>query len=392
MLGRTIKKGDLDLAYSPSGHLARAERGNSVWSFIYDEVGQRLAKESSDGFVAGYFDEGYVDSAGLTQPFQLAGTIVGVIQSGTFRLLPIDLRGTVTGEADGTATIASPFGDRAVHPEISAAMDYVSKGFDADLGVMRMGVRDYDPNISRFLTPDPLFLGNPDKCMDSPVECDLYGYARGSPASFEDSAGLGADDLLTQSADSSGSPNPVRGAPEALQSPPRASTTWESLSPEARNLYIREAEAEIEQRRLDKIARDFSDLAKSIDPTMYMEKPAGVALSVATKFSPVAENFISPEYWLTFIGAIKTGKNVNKTLNAIQLVNRFEQEARELQSIATIDPEALARKKFERTQIDLRDRENFQAMRNIAHMLGLYFPGEPVPEKGHPVDIKIQVR
>lgn len=115
---------------------------------------------------------------------------------------------------------------------------------------------------------------------------------------------------------------------------------------------------------------------------------------MATKFAPVVENFISTEHWLTLVGAIKTGKNVNKTLNAIQLVNRFEQEARDLRSITTIDPEALAREKFERTQKDLRDRENFQAMRNIAHMLGLYFPGEPVPEKGHPpsVDITIQVR
>lgn len=110
------------------------------------------------------------------------------------------------------------------------------------------------------------------------MECDLYGYARSSPATFEDSAGLAADDLLAQNADSSPSPNQAQGASEAVQSAPRVSPTWESLSPEARSLYIREAEAEIDQRRREMIARDFPDLAKSIDPTMYLEKPAGVVL------------------------------------------------------------------------------------------------------------------
>ena len=49
------------------------------------------------------------------------------------------------------------------HPGIAAALDYVEKGFDRDLGLVRMGVRDYDPYIGRFLTPDPLFLESPEK-------------------------------------------------------------------------------------------------------------------------------------------------------------------------------------------------------------------------------------
>jgi len=94
------------------------------------------------------------------------------------------------GDRDGTARIASPYGEREVHPDTAGAIDYVEKGYDADLGLVRMGVRDYDPKIGRFLTPDPLYLETLDKCVQSPVQCNLYGYAAGNPLLYEDSTGL----------------------------------------------------------------------------------------------------------------------------------------------------------------------------------------------------------
>jgi RHS repeat-associated protein len=76
-----------------------------------------------------------------------------------------------------------------VHPDVAPAIDYATKGWDADLGVVRMGVRDYDPLLSRFLQPDPLFLENLGKSVDSPVEANLYGYARNSPTTTVDPEG-----------------------------------------------------------------------------------------------------------------------------------------------------------------------------------------------------------
>jgi RHS repeat-associated protein len=92
-------------------------------------------------------------------------------------------------EANLTPRVASPFGQRDVHPAVAAAIDYVQKGYDADLGLARMGVRDYDPEINRFTTPDPLYLERPELCLKSPVECNLYSYALNSPLQYSDPAG-----------------------------------------------------------------------------------------------------------------------------------------------------------------------------------------------------------
>jgi hypothetical protein len=53
-----------------------------------------------------------------------------------------------------------------------------------------MGVREYDPKLSQFLSPDPLYLEDLEKCQSSPLQCSLYAYAGGNPISFVDPTGL----------------------------------------------------------------------------------------------------------------------------------------------------------------------------------------------------------
>ncbi|WP_143177394.1 polymorphic toxin-type HINT domain-containing protein [Cystobacter ferrugineus] len=189
-LGRTLSKGDLSFSYGPNGHLALATRGGNTWRFLYDENGHRLLKFSGTTPVAAYLEQGaYLDAGGLAEPFKFSGQLVGLVRGNSFHLLATDARGTLMAELDGTPRLASPFGNRTVHPDSAAIVDYVQKGYDADLDLIRMGVRDYDPMINRFLTPDPLFLEEPERCVDSPAECNLYGYAGGNPVAYVDPTG-----------------------------------------------------------------------------------------------------------------------------------------------------------------------------------------------------------
>jgi len=188
-LGRTTTKGELTLAYGPDGQIGTAQRGATNWSFVYDEQGQRRAKLSGSTVIAAYLEEGYLDASGLAEPLTIGTRVVGLVVNGRYETLPTDLRGTVLAERDGTPRLASPFGDRDVRPVAAPAVDYVQKGFDADLGLLRMGVRDYDPAVNRFTTPDPLFLEDPALCVQRPVECNLYTYAKGDPVNLVDPTG-----------------------------------------------------------------------------------------------------------------------------------------------------------------------------------------------------------
>ncbi|WP_163998937.1 RHS repeat-associated core domain-containing protein [Pyxidicoccus caerfyrddinensis] len=189
-LGRTIQRGDLVLRYGPNGHLSRATRGTDTWDFLYDEHGQRIAKLQGNAVLAAYLDGSvFLDASGLTRPFRLGGTLMGVIQNNVFRPLATDRKGTVLSDYDGTPRWASPFGERTTPPTSAAALDYVGKGYDADLGLIRMGLRDYDATLHRFTTPDPYFLEQPEQCVESPAECNLYAYARSNPQAYLDPDG-----------------------------------------------------------------------------------------------------------------------------------------------------------------------------------------------------------
>ncbi|GMU02759.1 hypothetical protein KH5H1_68790 [Corallococcus caeni] len=189
-LGRAVTKGDLTFTYGPNGHVATATRGTQQWHFLYDETGQRILKREGTVPVAGYLEAGeYLDASGLTLPVHFAGQLVGVLQQGVFRPLGADMRGTLLTDTAGAPFVASPYGHRASHPDMSPAIEFVQKGYDADLGLIRMGVRDYDATLGQFLTPDGLFLESPDLCLGSPSECNLYSYARGNPTGFTDPTG-----------------------------------------------------------------------------------------------------------------------------------------------------------------------------------------------------------
>jgi RHS repeat-associated protein len=188
--GRVVRRGDVRLAWGPMGQVTAAERAGRRWTYRYDEAGHRLLKEQDGVPVAAYLEGAYMDAQRLVLPVEIGGFLIGIIDNGVFLLVATDGRGTLIAEGD-KPHLATPYGVRPSRPSLSPILDYVARGYDADLGTVRFGVRDYDPHLGRFWSPDPLFLEEIDRCRGSPVECNLFGYAAGNPLLFIDPSGLG---------------------------------------------------------------------------------------------------------------------------------------------------------------------------------------------------------
>ncbi|HUQ02576.1 MAG TPA: RHS repeat-associated core domain-containing protein [Kofleriaceae bacterium] len=192
-LGRVVARDDLALAYGPTGQIDVARRGGRTWGYVHDEAGNRLYKHENGQPTEAYLDGAYLDDSTFVVPLELAGRVIGVYEVGAagaqLRLLPTDPRSTLLGDG-GTPLLPTPFGARQTRPSLARALDFAARGYDADLGAVRFGVRDYDAYLGQFWTPDPRFLEAIDKVAASPVDGNLYAYARNNPLSLVDPSGL----------------------------------------------------------------------------------------------------------------------------------------------------------------------------------------------------------
>ena len=188
-LGRVIRKADDLYSYGPDGNLVEVVNPTHTYEYIYDETGNRLVKKQDGVPVAGYLPNGYLDETNFILSVNIGGRLVGIIENGVFKMLNTDPRGTQLGDFI-EPNICTPYGVRLSNPEYYAAIDYVTKGYDDVLKTVRMGVRDYDPYLGQFTTPDPLFLENIEKCAQNPDDCNLYSYAKNNPLSYVDLNGM----------------------------------------------------------------------------------------------------------------------------------------------------------------------------------------------------------
>jgi RHS repeat-associated protein len=187
--GRVTGKGAWTFDYGGNGQLVRARRTGRLIDFVYDDANRRLLKRVDGVPVRADVAGGVLTADHFIELITIADVVVGALDNGRFIALLTDARGTPFGGPDGTPGLASPYGVRTVHLPLAEVIDYASLGWDSDLDLVRMGVRDYDAALGQFLTPDPLYLENLDRCQSSPLQCSLYAYALGNPVSYVDRDG-----------------------------------------------------------------------------------------------------------------------------------------------------------------------------------------------------------
>lgn len=104
---------------------------------------------------------------------------------------------------------------------------------DPGLGYYHFGLRTYDPQLRRWLSPDPLLFTQPELDETDPTELNLYAYAANNPAAKTDVYGTKTKDEVNQCIEPETEPPLEPPVPPMESKPPVSSdkTRQEGFSP-----------------------------------------------------------------------------------------------------------------------------------------------------------------
>lgn len=101
------------------------------------------------------------------------------------------------GTEHAPETLSAPWADHLASVQDQAPREkthyrFTGQYLDDSTGLYYYGARYYDPDLGRFISPDPLYLADPERCTGNPISCSLFAYANNNPMSFIDPTGLDA--------------------------------------------------------------------------------------------------------------------------------------------------------------------------------------------------------
>ncbi|MHB8859985.1 MAG: NHL domain-containing protein [Thermoleophilia bacterium] len=231
LIQKTTSAGTMTTSYSSRGELLAATLPNgTAVTYDHDPLGRRIAKRVNGTIAEKYLWKDtitllavYDDSDRLLMRFDYAdGRLpVSMTKDGSTYYLLYDQIGTLRAVADPTGAIVkqidcNSFGSiiSDTNPAFAVPFGFAGGLHDRDTGLVRFGVRDYDPAIGRWTAKDPIdFAGG---------DANLYGYVGNNPITFVDSLGL-AKTCTCQAKFSAVGPNQAVGKGALGISPPNDS-------------------------------------------------------------------------------------------------------------------------------------------------------------------------
>ncbi|MFN7149681.1 MAG: RHS repeat-associated core domain-containing protein [Microthrixaceae bacterium] len=196
--GMVTELRDMALDHAVSGELLEVEIAGQSVRYGYDLRGRRVARDV-DGSVTMFVygdptapgrvtDTVAPDGAVTQYLYDDAGLIHAVKVDGEWYSVVVDSVGSPVAVVDSTGTVVdqrswSPWGELLddSNPGFDLELGYAGGIEDPTTGLVRFGVREYDPVTAMWLSPDPIGIGG--------GSSNLYRYADGDPVSNRDLSG-----------------------------------------------------------------------------------------------------------------------------------------------------------------------------------------------------------
>jgi RHS repeat-associated protein len=185
------------LSWDSEGKLSKVVEGPTTTSNVYDDTGQRLIRRDAGGttlYLPGMEIRRAAGATTATRYYSFAGTtIASRTKTRGLEWLFSDAQGTQQTAINAvshkvTVRRQTPYGaPRGTQPAWPNGTGFV--GGDTDpTGLTHLGAREYDPELGRFISVDPLLD------LADPQQWNGYAYANNTPITASDPTGMIPED------------------------------------------------------------------------------------------------------------------------------------------------------------------------------------------------------